>query len=93
MQGIERPFGAISKGRVLKRVCCGPEKSRDHTRYPTSRESSSTPFKSDRGHPCYFKGYPSDLEERGTGSGSDEEWLGRATLREEVEVYLGAHCL
>ena len=76
MQSVERPFGVVSKGMVLKRVCCGPKKSRDGAGYPTSGESSSTPFRSDRGYPYCFKGYPSDLKERGTGNGSGRELPG-----------------
>jgi len=76
VQSVERPFGVVSKGMVLKRVSCGPKKSRDGVGYPTSGESSSTPFRSDRDYPYCFKGYLSDPKERGTGSGSNRELLG-----------------
>ena len=73
---VERSFGVVSKDGALKGVCCGPKKSRDRIGCPTSGESSSTPFRSDRGHPCHFKGYPSDPKERDTGNGSGEELSG-----------------
>ena len=76
MQGFKRPFIAVSKGGVLKRVCYGPKKLRDWIRYPTLGESSSALCRSDRGHPCCFKGNPSDPEEKGTSGGSGGELSG-----------------
>ena len=64
MQDVKRSFRAVSKDGVLKRVCCGPKKPGGRTGYTTSGESSSTPFRSDRGHPCSFNGYPSEKKER-----------------------------
>ena len=93
MQSVERSFRVVSKGRAFKGICYGAKKSKGWTRCPTLGESSSTPFRSDKSHPCYFKGYFSDSEERVTDSGFGRELSGQATLREEDEVYLGAHCL
>ena len=73
MQGVKRSFKAVSKGGVLKRICCGLKKPGGQAGYTTLREPSSTPFRSDESHPYNFNGYPSDQEERGTGSGSDGE--------------------
>ncbi|XP_065627890.1 uncharacterized protein LOC136066856 [Quercus suber] len=81
------------KGGVFERVCGGPKKSGSRAGYPTSRKSSPAPIESDRSHPCNFKGYPVNQEERGTSRGSHRELFERATLREEVEVHSGAYCL
>ena len=48
-------------------------------------ESSPTLIGSDRGHPCNFKGYPGDQEERGIGRSSCRELSERVTFREEVK--------
>ena len=76
MQGVKRSFRVVDKGRVFERVCVRPKKSKGRARYPTSRESSPTPIRSDKGHPCSFKGYPGDQEERATGRGSRRELFG-----------------
>ena len=76
MQGVKRSIGAVSKGGVLKIVYCKPKKSGDRAGYLASGESSSAISRSDRGHPRSFKGYPSDWEERGTGSSSGGELSG-----------------
>ena len=80
MQDVKRSFGAVSKGEVPKRVCCGPKKPGIRVGYATSGKPFSTPFGSDRGHPCSFNGYPSDQEERGTGNGPSGRLSGRITL-------------
>ena len=87
MQDVKRSFRAVSKDRVLKRVCCGPKKPRGQTGYTTSRESSSTPIRSYKGYLCNFKGYIGVQEERGADRGASRKLHGQATLREEVEVY------
>ena len=80
MQDLKRSLKVAGKGRVFERVYRRPKKLGSRAGYPTSREPSPTPIGSDRGHPCSFKGYPDDQEERGTGHGFGRELSRRATL-------------
>ena len=93
MKGVKRSFKAIGEGGVFKRVCGGLKKSGGRAGYLTSGESSPAPIGSDKGHPCSFKRYLSDQEERYTGLGSGRMLPGRATLQEEVEAHSGTHRL
>ena len=87
IEEYKRSFRVVGKCGVFERICGGLKKSRGWAGYPTSGESSPAPIGSDRGHPCSFKGYLDDQEERGTGCGFGRELSGRATLREEVEIH------
>ena len=44
MQNVKRSFGAVSKGGVLKRVCCGPKKLGSWVGYTASGEPSPPPL-------------------------------------------------
>ena len=70
MQGVEGPFGAISKGEAFKGVCCKAKKSRDRTRCLTLGESLPAPLRCNRSHPCLFKGYLSDPDKGDTDHSS-----------------------
>lgn len=59
----------------LKEFVVGP-RNQKASKVLDPRGIPSTPFRSDRSHTCYFKGYFNDLEERDTDSG-----FGRKLLR------------
>ena len=88
MQGVEIPFGAVSKVGAFKGVCFKAKESRNRTRYLTLEESSPAPYRCDRSHPCHFKGYLSGPEKGGANRSPSGELSGRVALREEAKVYL-----
>ena len=66
----------IVRAGYLKKFVVDPRNQETRQGTRPQRNPLPPPFWSDRGHPCYFKGYLSDSEERGTDNGSDGELLG-----------------